>query len=77
MTREQYHALTPEQRKALRDIHRRNLNYAMEHPAESPLIETLADLYTKARHTIGCDGAIVVPYAGMFLLIERDGYTHS
>ena len=28
-------------------------------------------------HTIGCDGAIVVPFAGMFVAIERDGYAHS
>jgi hypothetical protein len=25
----------------------------------------------------GCDGAVVVPWCGMWLCIERDGYTHS
>jgi len=27
--------------------------------------------------TFGCDGAVTVPYASMWLCIERDGYTHS
>jgi len=27
--------------------------------------------------TIGCDGAVMVRWAGMWLGIERDGYTHS
>jgi len=27
--------------------------------------------------TFGCDGAVVVPWCGMWLVIERDGYTHS
>jgi hypothetical protein len=27
--------------------------------------------------TIGCDGAVTVYWAGMWLCIERDGYTHS
>lgn len=27
--------------------------------------------------TIGMDNAVVVNWAGMFLAIERDGYTHS
>lgn len=27
--------------------------------------------------TIGCDGAVVVHWAAMWLCIERDGYTHS
>jgi hypothetical protein len=30
-----------------------------------------------AMPTFGCDGAIVAPWCGMFLCIERDGYTHS
>ena len=27
--------------------------------------------------TFGCDGAVAVPFAGMWLCIEKDGYTHS
>lgn len=34
-------------------------------------------LYALAQPTIGCNGAIVLPWAGMWLCIERDGYTHS
>lgn len=27
--------------------------------------------------TFGCDGAVVAPWCGMWIVIERDGYTHS
>jgi hypothetical protein len=27
--------------------------------------------------TFGCDGAVTVRWCGMWLCIERDGYTHS
>lgn len=27
--------------------------------------------------TFGMDGAVVLPWCGMYLCIERDGYTHS
>lgn len=27
--------------------------------------------------TFGCGGAVVLPYCGMFVCIERDGYAHS
>jgi hypothetical protein len=30
-----------------------------------------------AQGTFGCDGAIVVPWQGMWLCIERDGYCHT
>ncbi len=37
--------------------------------------------YRSARRTVrpafGCDGAVAMPFAGMWLCIERDGYTHS
>ena len=29
------------------------------------------------RPTFGCDGAVAMPYCGMFVCIERDGYPHS
>jgi len=35
------------------------------------------DLIVKVQATIGCDGAVTVPWCGMWLLVERDGYTHS
>lgn len=30
-----------------------------------------------AQPTIGCDGAIVARWCGMWLCIERDGYCHT
>lgn len=37
--------------------------------------------YREARRTVqptfGMDGAVVMPFAGMWLAIETDGYTHS
>jgi hypothetical protein len=31
----------------------------------------------KVMGTIGCDGAVVVSFAGMFVCVETDGYAHS
>lgn len=31
----------------------------------------------KAVPTVGCDGAVALPWCNMWLCIERDGYTHS
>lgn len=31
----------------------------------------------RTQLTFMMDGAIVLPWCGMFLAIERDGYTHS
>ena len=31
----------------------------------------------KVSPTFGMDGAIVLPWCGMWLAIEQDGYTHS
>jgi len=39
--------------------------------------ESFETLMAKAQCTIGCDGAIALPWCGMWLCIERDGYTHS
>lgn len=38
---------------------------------------TWAAFAKRAQPTVGCDGALVVPFAGMWLAIEADGYTHS
>lgn len=35
------------------------------------------DLRAKAYPTFGMDGAIGLPWCGMHLCIEKDGYTHS
>lgn len=31
----------------------------------------------KAQPTFGCDGAVALPWCGMWLVVERDGYVHS
>ena len=35
------------------------------------------DFRKTVQPTFGCDGAVTVPWCGMWLCIERDGYTHS
>jgi hypothetical protein len=58
--------ITKEQARALVRIYRR-----------APMSESFLQFRRSAFHTIGCDGAIVIGWAGMFLCIERDGYAHS
>jgi hypothetical protein len=48
----------------------------------APIIEkghrlTYREFRARALPTIGCDGAVALPWASMVLCIERDGYTHS
>jgi len=38
---------------------------------------SLKDMLDSCQPTIGCDGAIAVEWCGMWLCIEKDGYTHS
>jgi hypothetical protein len=35
------------------------------------------DLRRQVQGTFAMDGAIVVPYCGMLVAIERDGYSHT
>jgi len=64
---------TKEQRKAiLRVYNRRSWDPTL---ADSRL--TYRQFRATIQPTFGCDGAIVLPWAGMWLCIERDGYTHS
>ena len=37
----------------------------------------LAALINELQPTIGCDGAVALPWAGMYVLIEKDGYRHT
>lgn len=70
--------LTRPQREALLRVYRRVLE--ADRPAMNAQ-QYIAFTYLKFRRTvqptIGCDGCIMVPFAGMWLGIERDGYTHS
>ncbi len=35
------------------------------------------DFRRQVQSTYAMDGAIVVPYCGMYVAIERDGYSHT
>lgn len=39
--------------------------------------ETFREYVNQAFSTIGCDGAVVVPFNFMWIAIEKDGYAHS
>ena len=78
--------LTRAQRVALKRVYDRALIYptvqgyaALAASQAAPLTQTVTYLQFRktVRGTFGLDGAVVVPWAGMFLLIETDGYTHS
>jgi hypothetical protein len=38
---------------------------------------TYKEFRKKVSGTFGMDGAVIVPWCGMWLAIERDGYVHS
>lgn len=59
--------VTHEQRIALRKIYKRIENNP---PTYRAFLESV-------KPTFFCDNAVVVGVWGMFLCIERDGYTHS
>ena len=40
-------------------------------------IDSYRDFRRAVQPTFGCDGAVTVYWAGMWLCIERDGYVHS
>lgn len=58
---------TKQQRQAIKRVFDRK-------PDEA---QSYKHLRAKAQPTFGCDGAVVLPWAGMWLCIERDGYCHS
>jgi len=57
---------TKEQRKAIKRVFDRL-------PAEA----TYRDFRKLVQPTFGCDGAVALPWCGMWLLVEQDGYCHS
>lgn len=63
---------TKEQRAALRRIYNR-----IEQTDAYAGILTYRQFRKTVQPTFGCDGAVVVPFASMWLCIEKDGYTHS
>jgi len=57
---------TKAQRQAIKRIYDR-----------APSILTYRLFRKTVQPTFGCDGAVVAPWCGMWLCIERDGHTHS
>lgn len=73
---------TREQRKALKRIFDRGPIYPYITPQEKtegvvPVALTYKQFRRRVQATFGMDNAIAVPWAGMWLLVETDGYTHS
>ena len=67
MTKEQFANLPHPQRLALLEIYSRGLND----------YESFNDFIARATFEIGGFGAVMVPWAAMWLGIEKDGHTHS
>jgi len=65
---------TKHQRQALWRIYQRNL---FEQADAYAGIMTYRQFRKTVQPTFGCDGAVTVPFASMWLCIERDGYCHS
>lgn len=75
MTLEQSRSLTRAQQSSLYAVYLRTCSYGpsgLEDPNPK-----YPEFLEGVQHTVALDGAIVVPFASMFLLIEKDGYTHS
>lgn len=73
--------LTRPQREALKRVYLRIVAAAMPEPvpgkAGTFYVPTYRELRRKVQPTFFCDDCVMVPFAGMWLGIERDGYTHS
>ena len=63
---------TKAQRKALRKIHQRILDG--QPPSKKPVPYRQ---FRRACAPAFFDGVVMAPFAGMWLGVERDGYTHS
>lgn len=65
---------TRAQREALRRIYLR-----IEPKVANTIVykPTYRQFRKTVQPTFGCDGAVTVPFASMWLCVERDGYTHS
>ena len=73
---------TKAQRKALKAIYDRGPIYPYMTDAERDAgFTAVAITYRQFRRgvagTFSMDGCIMIPWCGMWLGIERDGYTHS
>lgn len=81
MTNEQFAELPEAQREGLRKMYSRyalsKVRDATENDTSYVTLESFQLFLSRATFEIGGYGAVMVPYAGMWLGIEKDGYTHS
>lgn len=70
--------LTKPQRQALARVHQRIVaDFARNHPSNAENMQA-APTYREVRQRVHPGpGCVLVQYAGMWLGIEPDGYTHS
>lgn len=72
---------TRKQREALKRIYLRVVAESLPLPvpgkATAFSTPTYREFRAKVQPTFGCDNAVMVPFAGMWLGIETDGYAHS
>lgn len=84
--------LTKAQRQALKRVYMRVLHDRRQSDAYKlaehtnannlnrvafPRLPTYREFRKTVQPSFGCDDCVMVPFAGMWLGIERDGYTHS
>jgi len=68
---------TRKQREALKRVFDRAPQFATVVDSYNNNPMTYRQFRGLVQPTFGCDNAVVVPWAGMWLIIETDGYTHS
>ena len=70
--------LTKPQRHALLLVYRRTVSETRQTMSQAEYMRfTYRAFRRTVQPTIGCDGCVMVRFAGMWLGIEQDGYTHS
>lgn len=68
---------TREQRKTLFKIYGRCPIYASKEDARVGHQMSYREWRKGVQPTFGCDGAVAVAWAGMWVCVERDGYAHT
>jgi hypothetical protein len=81
--------LTKQQRQAVKRVYDREpvwgpknqtrwvFHSALPPEMPTPRGNTYREFRATVQTTVGCGGAVILPWIGMWLAIEPDGYTHS
>jgi len=64
--------MTDKQAERVKEVFERGPVYALDHR-----LVPFEEFCEGVHPTFGCDGAVTVYWAGMWLCIEKDGYCHS